>query len=38
VILSSRALLQGNADLVKAVVKAGKEVIIAEKAEHEKTV
>lgn len=37
VIQDSRDLLQENADLVKAAVKAGKEAMAAEKAKHEKT-
>jgi len=36
VIQDSRDLLQENADLVKAAVKAGKEAVAAEKAKHEK--
>jgi gas vesicle protein len=36
VIQDSHDLLQENADLVKAAVKAGKEAIAAEKAKHEK--
>jgi len=37
VIQDSRDLLQENADLVKAALKAGKEAIAAEKAKHDKT-
>lgn len=37
VIQESRELMEENADLVKAAVKAGKEAIAAEKAKHEKT-
>lgn len=37
VVQDSRDLLQENADLVKAAVKAGKETVAAEKAKHEKT-
>ena len=37
VIQDSRDLLQENADLVKAAVKAGKEAIAAEKAKQEKS-
>jgi hypothetical protein len=36
VIQERRDLLEENADLVKVVVKAGKEAVAADKAKHEK--